>query len=67
MNKLFSVLMFVCMTGATHADGEGTPVIEGPAKAAQCISVKPVCAPGKRAICICESSYSLKCSWICAW
>lgn len=32
----------------------------------RCIDVKPVCDPGKHAICICESDISLECHWICA-
>ncbi len=32
----------------------------------RCISVKPICSPGTRAICICESAISLNCMWICA-
>ncbi len=32
----------------------------------RCIDVKPICDPGKHAICICESDISLDCHWICA-
>jgi len=31
----------------------------------RCMSVQPICNPGQRAICVCESDISLKCNWIC--
>jgi hypothetical protein len=30
------------------------------------IHVPPICQPGRRPICLCESDISLNCSWICA-
>ena len=32
----------------------------------RCISVEPICPPGKHAICLCESDISLRCAWVCA-
>lgn len=32
----------------------------------RCIGVKPLCMPGQTPICLCESSYSMNCAWICA-
>jgi hypothetical protein len=50
---------------------ESAPVApEGPvpmADPSRCaIHVPPICQPGRRPICLCESDISLNCSWICA-
>ena len=39
---------------------------EAEEQTSRCIMVKPVCMPGTHPICICESDYSLNCSWVCA-
>lgn len=37
-----------------------------PAQASRCIGVEPICRPGTRPVCLCESDISLRCGWICA-
>jgi hypothetical protein len=32
----------------------------------RCIGVRPICMPGQVPMCLCESSYSMNCAWICA-
>ncbi len=48
---------------APAAPAEAAPLAD-PNRCA--IHVPPICQPGRRPICLCESDISLNCSWICA-
>ncbi len=62
-----AALAFATLLASRAESAAATPSPEPLADARRCaIQVPPICEPGRRPICICESDISLNCSWICA-
>jgi hypothetical protein len=60
MLKRLGFAALLLLAGCVIGDGGSR------ADESRCMSVKPICPPGKHPMCICESDYSYKCMWICA-
>jgi hypothetical protein len=56
MTHRIAMALFVALAGASLAE---VPM------GGRCISVPPICPPGSNPVCLCESSYSFSCVWIC--
>ncbi len=57
-------MLFTSRAESAPVAPEGTAPMADPSRCA--IHVPPICQPGRRPICLCESDISLNCSWICA-
>lgn len=62
MKKIAAITFTLFALGA-HAEPLDPPPAE---PLSNCIGIKPICMPGQRPICLCESSYSFNCAWVCA-
>lgn len=58
--------VLLALTISAVAAGGVVFAVERACARARCMGIKPICPAGKHATCICESDYSLRCSWICA-
>lgn len=61
MKRIITLAALLGVVGLVLSNSVGAEPMAG-----RCISVPPICAPGTRAMCICESDISMNCKWICA-